>query len=151
MGKNVVNYLFDGKDFARAPVRKRRWLKNVRNVSVHGNAPLTYLLRVYGKLCRLNLDWPGELGAAIPLTHDSVLQVFDRALAMSNWPVGDAAIPYDPSVLSGRQALDGCAETIVSTASCHPGQDGKKRKWDEETEEVKLKIHIKRPKTGHTH
>ncbi|KAI0373623.1 hypothetical protein BV20DRAFT_962839 [Pilatotrama ljubarskyi] len=56
-------------------------------LSVPGNAPLTQLLRDLARMVCQNIPHP--LHTPVHLTYDRMLQAFDAALAMENWPEKD--------------------------------------------------------------
>ncbi len=59
-------------------------------LGVKDNAPLTQLLREFKDIMRYrhNMQAP-----PVPLTHDTVLAIFDKALDMEGWPTDDEARP----------------------------------------------------------
>ncbi|PCH38928.1 hypothetical protein WOLCODRAFT_167703 [Wolfiporia cocos MD-104 SS10] len=82
-------------------------------LSVKGSEPLSWLMRGLKSLVAAayldELAGPVVLGGdgerrVIPLTYESVLQVFDRALVMDGGPENDKAIPFPPPTL--RQKLN---------------------------------------------
>ncbi|EMD37037.1 hypothetical protein CERSUDRAFT_114935 [Gelatoporia subvermispora B] len=72
---------------------KSSWIRfRFRNVNIHGNNPLTWLIREWNALCAKQHSLRSE--APIPMTHDNVLQLLDEALAKDGWPEDDEAIEF---------------------------------------------------------
>ena len=64
---------------------------------VKGNQPLTDLILSLEKLVlrqNRNQEVDDEQSAAVPMIYNSVLTEINRALASSNWPANDAAMPF---------------------------------------------------------
>lgn len=80
----------------KAASSKSELVNDVDNtLEVVDNAPLTQLLDDFTMLVYHCLK-PKRLGERVPLTYDSVLAIFDKALAREDWPVDDKAIPFSP-------------------------------------------------------
>lgn len=73
------------------PDMRKGWILRNANVVVPGNQPLTTLLRELQGLCIRN--FLSAMHTVIPLTHEVVLAKFDEALARTDWPENDAALP----------------------------------------------------------
>ena len=70
---------------------KNNWLRHQATmIGVHNNAPLTYLVREFGKLVKI-----ASFGISDKtLEYDDVLKVFNKALESHAWPKDDESIPY---------------------------------------------------------
>ncbi|EPS97267.1 hypothetical protein FOMPIDRAFT_1128690, partial [Fomitopsis schrenkii] len=95
---------------------------------VKDNEPLTKLivdLRVLLGMQNRPLEW----GGPVPLTYESVLPVFNQALALSDWPENDAALPFTlhgggkSSGSSLPQAHHGKSSGSGSQSTKHPRPD----------------------------
>ena len=75
-----------------AATAKRGWLMRKTGVRIKGNRPLTRLLMDLRTLINGNLDT--SFWKRVPLTHDAMLAVFNKALERNDWPENDAAIPF---------------------------------------------------------
>lgn len=67
---------------------------------MHENAPLSRLVQEFSLLCAGNSPLDPKNKAAkpsAPLTYESVLALFEEALASNDWPVDDKAIPFVPA------------------------------------------------------
>ncbi|KAI0350409.1 hypothetical protein OH77DRAFT_1413043 [Trametes cingulata] len=83
-----------GDDKAAASA-KRAWLTRPEALNIPDNLPLTILLAAFESLVRkANRKEAPDEPARIPLTYATVLEIFDAALARTDWPVGDEAIPF---------------------------------------------------------
>ena len=93
--------------------RKRDYLLGFINVITLNNRPLCGLLREFRLQCGRNIDSPVE--SRRDMTHDEVLNIFDRALARDGWPKsGDGPCPF----VDRREARPGgAAEAESGTCS----------------------------------
>ncbi|KAI1792133.1 hypothetical protein LXA43DRAFT_1134855 [Ganoderma leucocontextum] len=74
--------VFKQGDSEEAVAAKRNWFwKEWQHLVIHGNAPLTALMKEFGALVRASM-----LPPKTSLEYDAVLDVFDRALARVDWP-----------------------------------------------------------------
>ncbi|KAH9915741.1 uncharacterized protein B0H18DRAFT_1215351 [Fomitopsis serialis] len=89
----TLKTLFDQPTDGQCSFSKAGWLLTGDSIGVEGNAPLTYILEKFTKLCRVS----HYKDIFMPLTYDSVLKIFDDALDREDWPVDDAAIPFVPA------------------------------------------------------
>ena len=86
-------------------------------LGVHGNAPLTYLLREFGKLVGIGLSPYIEK----TLEYDDVLRLFNKALELDDWPEDDASVPYNlpdlrtNNITSNPKAPQKCVHVNRST------------------------------------
>lgn len=92
-GRNDGAWMFEP---GRSPVpsdpdMRKGWILRNAHVVVPGNQPLTALLRELQGLCIRN--FLSAMHTVIPLTHEVVLAKFDEALARTDWPENDAALP----------------------------------------------------------
>ncbi|TFY59307.1 hypothetical protein EVJ58_g5850, partial [Rhodofomes roseus] len=111
--------IFDAHTERASAKSKRSFLAGPMDWEVEGNKPLTTLIRKYKVLCLRNT--PREESSNItPLTYESVLDLFDEALADMSWPKNDRALPFKIP----RDSNDSSAGSQTSR--------GKKRTRDEE-------------------
>ncbi|KAH9930099.1 uncharacterized protein B0H18DRAFT_1117158 [Fomitopsis serialis] len=93
--------------------RKRQFLQTWTAFEVKNNMPLTTLIRDFKEVCFDNMPMMrgGKPSATIPLTYESVLAVFDKALADPSWPENDSALPFKlpRNVNSSQPGQDGSA------------------------------------------
>ncbi|PCH38925.1 hypothetical protein WOLCODRAFT_158461 [Wolfiporia cocos MD-104 SS10] len=104
----AFNILFDVNTEATAQTMKIVFVAR-KSLSVEGNRPLSWLL---DKLRRLVLAANSDIiesgGIAQgSLTYESMLSVFNEALAMDCWPADDKAIPFPPPTLRQNKPSDG--------------------------------------------
>lgn len=92
-GNLACSRLFDGDDEWDCDDHKGSWFIKPQPLGVRGNVPLTYLLAEFKSQCLYNI-LHHQFIPIVPLTHESVLAAFDKALAMDGWPENDAARPY---------------------------------------------------------
>ncbi|TFY58394.1 hypothetical protein EVJ58_g6444 [Rhodofomes roseus] len=86
-------FIFGASTEYESAMHKRGFLTGPMDWEVEGNKPLTTLIRKYRYLCRLNMP-DDEPAKVIPLTYESVLGLFDEALADASWPKNDRALPF---------------------------------------------------------
>ncbi|KAH9838663.1 uncharacterized protein C8Q71DRAFT_856596 [Rhodofomes roseus] len=84
-------FIFGASTEYESAMHKRGFLTESMEWEVEGNKPLTTLIRKYKHLCCCNIPSDDE---AIPLTYESVLDLFDEALADVSWPENDRALPF---------------------------------------------------------
>ncbi|KZT63216.1 hypothetical protein DAEQUDRAFT_172354 [Daedalea quercina L-15889] len=96
--------LFDHATDQICAQMKKGWFGN--EVEVIGNPPLTKLLDAFSLLCADNSGMRNSIPPHQPLTYDRVLRLFDDSLARTDWPEGDAAIPFKPGVLLDKTHLE---------------------------------------------
>ncbi|KAI0692479.1 hypothetical protein C8T65DRAFT_833988 [Cerioporus squamosus] len=88
----------DGRSYAA----KSTFLWFETEITVRGNAPLTQLMRKLRDLVLYHSDTHGDDKCDFefpPFTHDTVLALFDEALALDTWPADDPALPrLDPAL-----------------------------------------------------
>ncbi|KAI0729236.1 hypothetical protein C8Q72DRAFT_944115 [Fomitopsis betulina] len=100
------------------------------------NPPLTKLVRKFKELChkamsRYNSDTGALLNMGVPLTYESVMALFDDALASPDWPQNDRALPFKmPSKT---------APTASQAATA--GSRGEKRQAPDEPDPLSLPAH----------
>ncbi|RPD54828.1 hypothetical protein L227DRAFT_657328 [Lentinus tigrinus ALCF2SS1-6] len=98
-GDRACSTLFKYVSDTEAGNAKRAWLDKPTTLGIKGNRPLTRLLKDLHVLVNANLV--KTTSKCVPLTHDSMLEVFNKALERNDWPTDDAAIPFklpDPPV-----------------------------------------------------
>ncbi|KAH9930116.1 uncharacterized protein B0H18DRAFT_1209608 [Fomitopsis serialis] len=87
--------VFDTHQEKSSAAKKITFLMESMPFQVKDNKPLTTLLRDFKQLCLHNVPRGGEDPSTIvPLTYESVLAVFDKALADPSWPESDSALPF---------------------------------------------------------
>ncbi|KAH9930114.1 uncharacterized protein B0H18DRAFT_1209606 [Fomitopsis serialis] len=74
--------------------RKQVFLSGPMEWEIKDNKPLTTLVRKFKTLCKNNLPNYDDPSSVIPLTYESVLSLFDEALADPSWPENDCALPF---------------------------------------------------------
>ena len=85
---------FDATAERSSCAKKILFLNNAIEWEVKDNKPLTKLITDLWVLTYKQNQNPVLNGPRIPLTYKSVLTAFNRALASSDWPVSDAALPF---------------------------------------------------------
>ncbi|KAH9884204.1 hypothetical protein C8Q73DRAFT_796322 [Cubamyces lactineus] len=119
--RNTCEAAFVYGDDYQAMSLKRSWLAGSLP-TITGNEPLTTL--IYELTTQVYQATVNErIGKRTPLTYDSLLATFNRALAQDNWPLDDASIPF----------YHGDARTNSVYADRRPqGPRGSKRPRDDE-------------------
>ncbi|KAH9918899.1 uncharacterized protein BXZ73DRAFT_105055 [Epithele typhae] len=88
---------------------KRAWLDaHAPAFEVAQNAPVTALLRAFAGLVAENVaraGGGGGGGAGRPLDHARVLAIFEGALGMDGWPVGDRSLAFERAADALRPRL----------------------------------------------
>ncbi|EPS97265.1 hypothetical protein FOMPIDRAFT_1128889, partial [Fomitopsis schrenkii] len=84
---------FDATEETQSHKNKIEYMTNQILWRVKDNQPLTKLI-VDLRVLLVMQNRPVEWGGPIPLTYESVLTVFIQALALSDWPETDAALPF---------------------------------------------------------
>ena len=88
---------------------KKFFLGQPMGWEVLGNTPLTELICNFKRLCYDALpDYIHPERKVVPLTYESVMGLFDKALGSPDWPQNDHALPFKmpsktptPSVVQG--------------------------------------------------
>ena len=95
LGARAVETLFYYDNDETCQNAKRGFLTAPESLIYLDNAPLTQLIAEFSTACKTNFR-VGNAEPSDPLTHEKVLDIFERALAReSEWPTsGDEAIPY---------------------------------------------------------
>lgn len=97
--------LFVSDDFCEAAQSKMTWLNNYRPEDVVDNPPLTALMSEFTSLALKGIT------LREPLTHDSVLAVFNAAIARDDWPDDpNQGPPLDSSLSPTSTAVPECVE-----------------------------------------
>ncbi|KAH9930133.1 uncharacterized protein B0H18DRAFT_995345 [Fomitopsis serialis] len=86
--------LFDAQTGRKSAAGKRQFLTTPTEFEVKDNEPLTTLIHDFKTYARQ---------PTVPLTYESVLAVFDKALANPSWPKNDAALPGQDGSAGSRQ------------------------------------------------
>ena len=73
---------------------KIAFLWNPMNWEVVDNKPLTMLVRKFKDLCESAKPNANLKPAQVPLAYESVVALFDEALASPGWPQNDHALPF---------------------------------------------------------
>ncbi|KAH9930100.1 uncharacterized protein B0H18DRAFT_1209596 [Fomitopsis serialis] len=92
---HVFISVFGAQDAEDSAAKKARFLSRSMNWGIKDNAPLTTLVRKFKILCYKNMPTyvdPSKI--VVPLTYESVLALFDEALADPSWPENDHALPF---------------------------------------------------------
>ena len=89
-------FLFGGQTEKQSAAAKHWFLTAPINWRIVNNAPLTDLVFKYRQLCCNALLNEGQATTCKPepLTYESVVALFDEALARPDWPKNDHAIPF---------------------------------------------------------
>ncbi|KAI0656363.1 hypothetical protein C8Q70DRAFT_1011193 [Cubamyces menziesii] len=132
--------LFRLGDDLQAAVSKHDWVGRLRlSFTIIGNPPLTALLQDFKRLVFHSLKDP-EFGEPVPLTYETVLRVFDQAIAREDWPSDDKAIPFRPDGSSETDCVlpvSVHAAAVSTPTSKASDRKHKKRKRDHDAEERK--------------
>ncbi|KAI0713081.1 hypothetical protein C8Q72DRAFT_777872, partial [Fomitopsis betulina] len=94
---NLLRHLFYQQSESTCAASKRGFFG--RGFDVYQNQPLSRLVKKFSQLCAGNstIDPKDkEEKPSAPLTYESVLALFEEALASNDWPVDDKAIPFVP-------------------------------------------------------
>ncbi|KAJ8496372.1 hypothetical protein ONZ51_g1136 [Trametes cubensis] len=98
-GRAACETFFPFGDDSQAIMIKRGALSG-RRLEITNNVPLTILLAKFKAMVSraTTVEDPlvGDLNTRVPLTYDSVLEIFNEALARDDWPENDASIPFVP-------------------------------------------------------
>ncbi|EMD37029.1 hypothetical protein CERSUDRAFT_84045 [Gelatoporia subvermispora B] len=93
-GSSIYATVFPNLTDQHSRAMKLDWLDSeYHRVTIHDNAPLTWLLREWSALC-VKQNWK-QPTPAIPIQHDDVLRLLDEALAKDGWPENDAAVKFE--------------------------------------------------------
>ncbi len=115
--------VFKQGDSEQAAMAKRNWFwTEWQHLVVHGNAPLTALMKEFGARVRASMLSPGT-----PLEYDAVLDVLDRALERLDWPASNDhpiryALPTSPPVNAGRR-LEAATPKNPHAHACGKGEE----------------------------
>ncbi|KAH9895253.1 hypothetical protein C8Q73DRAFT_693579 [Cubamyces lactineus] len=111
-GKGLCDAIFKfGSDEASADA-KAGWLERAK-INVPGNKPLTYLLEELTTLVLYHI--PTRRRDVRLLTYESMLEIFDKALAMDEWPENDWR-PCELFKTDGRTGLAPILATVPDEA-----------------------------------
>ena len=98
-GRAACQTFFPFGNDSQATTSKRGYLGGY-SIEITNNVPLTRLLAKFKNMVSRAtapedplLD---DLNTRVPLTYDSVLEIFNEALARDDWPENDASIPFVP-------------------------------------------------------
>ncbi|KAH9884212.1 hypothetical protein C8Q73DRAFT_796335 [Cubamyces lactineus] len=98
-GKAACDTFFPFGNDSQATTIKRGFLGGHR-LEITNNMPLTVLLAKFkimvSRATIVEDPLLGDMNTRVPLTYDSVLEIFNEALARDDWPENDASIPYVP-------------------------------------------------------
>jgi len=150
-GPKACAELFQAADEKTALKSKILFLRTNQYVQVINNAPLTYLITRLGDLVYAGQDWGRLAPKPVPLTYEAVLEAFDTALAMTEWPEDDFAKPYRPVISeplphaeahhqeallqqkkSAKQSAAGSRKTAAAAQTQSHGTQGSKRERPED-------------------
>ena len=84
--------VFGGQTEKQSAIGKVAFLVDTMEWEVVDNKPLTMLVRRFKDLCKSAT--PYAMPAQVPLTYESVVALFDEALARPDWPQNDHALPF---------------------------------------------------------
>ncbi|KAI0656409.1 hypothetical protein C8Q70DRAFT_1011426 [Cubamyces menziesii] len=114
-GKGLCDAIFKfGSDESSADA-KSGWLERAR-FNVPGNKPLTYLLEELTALVLYHIPTRRRDARRTLLTYESVLEVFDKALAMDGWPENDWR-PCELFKTDGRTGIAPILATVPDEAA----------------------------------
>ena len=99
--------IFGSHTDASSASAKFSFLGNDMDWVVQDNKPLTTLVQKFKNLCCLSVQWPLTPNAAVPLTYEAVLELFDEALADPDWPQNDPALPFKMPTHAATTATQG--------------------------------------------
>ena len=96
---------------------KRHWVNVADDVLVKDNQPLTCLLTDLQYLVLENVV-PSKIAKRVPLTHDTMLAAFNKALERTDWPEGDAAIPLKTLDPAAQAVVEATPSTVPVVEAC---------------------------------
>ncbi|KAI0365541.1 hypothetical protein BV20DRAFT_973090 [Pilatotrama ljubarskyi] len=96
IGPNACSEIFVYGDDKKAIYAKSGWLTQSGSepIEIPDNGPLTALLAAFIELVYDANVKQGRKRTVTPLTYEAVLEIFDTALARTDWPTDDKAIPF---------------------------------------------------------
>ncbi|KAH9930097.1 uncharacterized protein B0H18DRAFT_1147619 [Fomitopsis serialis] len=124
--------VFDAQDATSSAAKKSLFLNRPMFWEIRDNKPLTTLIRKFKTLC--HRAQPGDSLDIIPLTYESVLALFDEALADPSWPENDPALPFklpkddDTSKSKHGSAADESGSSGTSSGTRKRTRDAEQRK-----------------------
>ncbi|KAH9930115.1 uncharacterized protein B0H18DRAFT_1209607 [Fomitopsis serialis] len=146
---SVYLKVFAAQDGADSAARKRQFLQTRMAFEVKDNKPLMNLIRDFKRLCRHSIPLAGDdpsTSTTVPLTYESVLAVFDTALADPSWPTNDAALPFKlPRNVNGSQPGQDDSEGSQDKKRARDADDMEHIE-EEEDDDDPFKMHQRAPK-----
>ena len=125
----VYSKVFDHQTEEASAVWKGHFLTREMRWEVANNKPLTTLVSKFKDLC----ETANTKLAPVPLTYESVMALFDEALASPDWPQGDRGLPFK---MPSKTAT---ASQLVSQAVTD--SRGEKRQAVDEPDPLSLPAH----------
>ena len=102
---------------------------------VVSNAPLTDLVVEFKLLCSWALPDEDRKASPVPLTYESVMALFDKALARDDWPQNDHALPFKMSSKTAPSTTQAGSQAAGSRGG------GKRREAPDEPDPLSLPAH----------
>ncbi|KAI0327066.1 hypothetical protein GY45DRAFT_1257774, partial [Cubamyces sp. BRFM 1775] len=134
--------LYYGRCKTMAEAKEQWLLRAPERLTIDDNGPLTALMASFAKLVA-QASYSRQSGKKRkPLKYDTVLALFDEALARDDWPVNDRAIRYDrrppkPPVQKPKAESSNVVEPPASIAGEAPCDNQLKRpREDDEDVEI---------------
>ncbi|OJT12266.1 hypothetical protein TRAPUB_11200 [Trametes pubescens] len=116
-GKELCKKIFKFGDDSASADAKRGWVdQRAPTFSVFRNKPLSHLLANFNELVLDHLPTRRKNQVQVPLNYESVLRVFDEAIAMPGWPQDD----WQPC-----KWFDGLHRTGIADVYPKPEEEGK--------------------------
>ena len=136
-GSDACRTYFPDDGESQAQGMKRQWLMLTRPCAIRGNAPLTALHEGLRRLM-VAAHFMGK-----DLTHEAVLHEFDQALARTDWPEDDKAIPFTavntsrmmPVMNSADVGVEGSSLAAMIIGGRKAPESSRKRPAEDEPEE----------------
>ncbi|EIW57999.1 uncharacterized protein TRAVEDRAFT_49018 [Trametes versicolor FP-101664 SS1] len=120
--------LFVSDDFCEAAQSKMTWLDSYRLEDVIDNPPLTALMSEFTSLALRGIT------LREPLTHDSVLAVFNAAIARDDWPddpnqgpLSDSSLSPTSTAVPDRVELE---DKVTSKRKFEAEEEGQENEWE---------------------
>ncbi|KAH9930130.1 uncharacterized protein B0H18DRAFT_1117183 [Fomitopsis serialis] len=126
--------IFNAQDDKNSAQKKKYFLTESMEWEVKDNKPLTTLIYDFKDLCLDNVPTRGDRGSAtISLTYESVLAVFDKALADPSWPENDSALPF-------KLPRDASNSQSGQNESAESRQDEKRTRGADDMDRIEEKV-----------
>ncbi|EPS96112.1 hypothetical protein FOMPIDRAFT_1053569 [Fomitopsis schrenkii] len=117
--------VFGGQTERESARDKSYFLMDAMDWKVVGNPPLAKLVLRFKRLCYMAMPQAEDPESRrMPLTDESVLALFDEALASPEWPQNDCTLPFKmPSKMAPTASQVGGSQAVT-------GSRGGAKRWD---------------------